>query len=116
VEQDDDAWRRESQHRRSFEVWEVPPERKRPEHLFIQPVVLGVASGSLPRPFAVQTSGRGIRHTLDKPDDPSPSLPKKVVISRSSSRLFRPPNEPYQVEAEKTRNKDLKNHDGLDDH
>ena len=89
---------------------------KSPEHLFIQPVVLGVAFGSLLRPFAVQTSGRGNRHTLDQPDDPFPSLPKKVVISRSSSRLFRPPNEPYQVEAEKTRNKDLKNHDGLDDH
>jgi hypothetical protein len=80
-----------------IEVREVPPGRKRPEHLFIQPVVFGVAFGSLLRPFAVETSGRGIRHTLDQPDDPFPSLPKKVLVSRSSSRLFRPLTEPYQL-------------------
>ena len=50
----------------------------RPEHLFIQPVVLGVAFGSLLRPFAVQTSGRGIRHTLDQPDDPSLPYPRRL--------------------------------------
>jgi hypothetical protein len=65
-------------HRRFIEVWEVPPGRKSPEHLFIQPVVLGVAFGSLLRPFAVQTSGRGIRHTLDQPDDPSLLYPRRL--------------------------------------
>ncbi len=107
--------RRESQHRRLIEVREVPPRRKRLEHLFIQPVVFGVAFGSLLRPFAVQTSGRRIRHTLDQPDDPFPSLPRKVVVSRSSPWLFRPLNKPYQLRSANTRDKDLKKHGDLND-
>jgi hypothetical protein len=86
----------------------------RPEHLFIQPVVAGVAFGSLLRPFALETSGRGIRHALDQPDDPFPSLPRKVEVSRSSSWLFRPLREPYQLQSANTRDKDLKKHGDLD--
>jgi hypothetical protein len=87
---------------------------RRPEHLFIQPVVLDVGFGSLLRPFALQTSGRGIRHTLDQPDDPFPSLPRRDVVSRSSSWLFRPLNEPYHLQSANTRDKDLKKHGDLD--
>jgi hypothetical protein len=87
---------------------------RRPEHLFIQPVVFGVASGSLLRPFAQETSGRCIRHALDQPEDPGPSLPRKVEVTRSSSWLFRPLSEPYQLRSANTRDKDLKKHGDLD--
>src|SRR5271157_85422 len=50
LEEDPHAWTRESLHRRFIEVWEIGPGAQdslhRPEHLFIQPVVLGVAFGS----------------------------------------------------------------------
>jgi len=52
LEEDPDAWRRGSLHRRFIEVWEIGPGAqesvRRPEHLFIQPEVVGVAFGSSP--------------------------------------------------------------------
>ena len=88
---------------------------RRLEHLFIQPVVLGVAFGSLLKPFAFQTSGRDIRHTLNQPAGlPFSSPPRRVAVSRSSSWLVRPLNEPYLFQSEKTRDKDLKKHGDLD--
>jgi hypothetical protein len=51
-----------------FEAWEIAPGAQelpcRPDYLFIQPVVLGVAFGCYLKPFALQTYGRVIRHTL----------------------------------------------------
>ncbi len=49
------------------------------EHLFIQPVVLGVAFGSLLRPIALQTSGRDIRHTHRQPAGLPFSPPLKSI-------------------------------------
>jgi len=51
--------RHESLHRRFIEVWEIGPgdqeSVRRPEHLFIQPEVVGVAFGSLLNPSTLQT-------------------------------------------------------------
>jgi hypothetical protein len=51
--------RHESPDRRFIEVWEIGPGAqksvRRPEHLFIQPVVLDVAFGSLLNPSTLQT-------------------------------------------------------------
>ncbi len=116
--EDHDALRRESQHRRFIEVWELSPRRSTnpssPEALFIQPVVTGVAFGSLLRPFAFQTSGRVSRHTLRQPgDSPHHSTSEDSYFS-GFVWLVRPPNEAYPHRSEKTRDKDLKNHDDLD--
>ena len=52
---------------------------RRPEHLFVQPEVLGVAFGSLLNPIALQTSGRAIRHTLRQPGGlPFSSPPRRA--------------------------------------
>jgi len=51
--------RHKSLHRRFIEVWEIGPGAQesvhRPEHLFIQPEVVGVAFGSLLNPSTLQT-------------------------------------------------------------
>jgi hypothetical protein len=68
---------------------------RRPQHLFIQPVVPGVAFGSDLKPFALQTSGRAIRHTLRQPGGlPFSSPPRRVTVSRCPARLVRPLTEP----------------------
>ena len=88
---------------------------RRPEHLFIQPEVLGVAFGSLLNPSTLQTSGRDIRHTLRQPGGlPFSSPPRRATVSRCPARLVRPLSQPYHFRSENTRDKNLKNHDDLD--
>jgi len=68
---------------------------RRPEHLFVQPVVLGVASGSYQKPLPHQTRGRAIRHTLPQPGGlPFSSPPRRarflggrILLVRTSSKL-----------------------------
>ena len=59
LEEDQDALSCESLHRRFFEVWEIGlgarESVRRPEHLFIQTEVVGVAFGSLLNPSTFQT-------------------------------------------------------------
>jgi hypothetical protein len=95
---------------------EAIDNRPSPGALFIQPVVLGVALGSLLRPFALQTSGRSIQHTPCQPgDSPHHSTSEDSYFS-GSVWLVRPLNEAYLLQSEKTRDKDLKKHDDLDHH
>ncbi len=55
-----------------------------------------------------------MRHTLDQPDDsPHHSTAEDSYFS-GSVWLVRPLNEAYLLRSEKTRDKDLKNHDYLD--
>ena len=66
-------------------------------------------------PFALQTSGRDIRHTLRQPGGlPFSSPPRRVAVSRCPARLVRPLTQPYHLRSEKTRDEDLKKHGDLD--
>ena len=102
-----------------FEVWEIAPGAqelpRRPDYLFIQPDVLGVAFGSYLKPFALQTYGRVIRHTLASlADFPSVLHPEGLRFRGVRLRLVRPLTQPYHFRSDKTRDKNLKNHDDFD--
>ena len=114
-----DAWRCESLHRRSFEVWEVPPRRSR----------FNPSPGASLHPArssrrcvrlltkTVRPSDQWTRHSAyPRPAwrIPFSSPPRRVAVSRCPPRLVRPLNEPYPLRSEKTRDKDLKKHDDLD--
>ena len=96
-----------------FEVWEIGPGANqpahRPEHLFIQPEVVGVAFGSLLNQSTLQTMWA--RH----PAYPRPVCPPRgATVSRGPARLVRPLSQPYHLRSRNTRDKDLKKHGDLD--
>ena len=68
---------------------------------------------SCPKPFAFQTSERGIRHTLNQLDV-SFRAPHRRVPLKDWGRLARPLDEAYLRPSANTRDKDFKNHYDLD--
>jgi hypothetical protein len=67
------------------------------------------------RPSTLRTGGRDTWHTPRQPGGlPFGSPPRRVAISRCPARLARPLPEFYQLQSEKTRDKDLKKHGDFD--